>query len=244
MIQNLLPLFPRRIGGIGLIVVAGVLLFGLFLWLSGARFSRPLLALAATVSGGAVGYQFPKWFGLNLDPWTMVVLGSLILGTIGFMAHRFLAAMGLGVILAAWAALAIIACVGLGHAWNAPPPTAEFATFLNHLQKSLPPQLVTMILSASGIAIVAGTTTGFFWRRLGVVLFWSMTGLILVLLSALALTQSAGSQYVRAIAFRPERQALTIAVLLTIGAIVQWKMTFAKRSSKPAAPAPKPVPTA
>jgi hypothetical protein len=241
MIQNLLPLFPRRIAGMDLLVIVGVLLIGLALWLTGARFNRQLLALTATVSGGALAFQFPRWYGWSLDPWSAAVLGALVLGVLAFVACRYVTALALGSALAVWAALTCIACAGLGHGWTLPSAAADPTSVLgliSGIQNSMPHQLATLMLSAAGIAFVAGTTMGFFWRRLGVVLLWSMTGLLLVLVCSLALVQAGGRTYVRAIPPQGQRQALVIAALLAIGAAAQWKITFAKRSPKPL---PKPV---
>ena len=139
MIQNLLPLLPRRIGMVEFAGLAGSLVIGCGLWLAGARFSRPLLALAATVGGGAIGFQTPHWFGWTIDPWMLAVLGALLLGIVGFLAHVQMAALGLGFVVAIWTLLAIIAAVGVHQTWQWPSFTEADAisTYFSTLQQSL-----------------------------------------------------------------------------------------------------------
>jgi hypothetical protein len=230
VIQNLLPLFPRRIGATGLAVAIGSSAIGCGLWLVGARFSRPLLALAATIGGGAIGFQSPHWFGWTMDPWTVAVLGALVLGIFGLMAHRWLAVAGLGIVIAAWAILFAVSHYVMPKQFLAPllPTELIWAQLLN-FPKSLSDEVVQLFLVIGGAGLVGGVVIGWRWPRLGVVLFWALLGMILSLIPALAAAQAVEPRYLDLIPAHPQAQALTLAALVLVGTTVQWRMTFSKR---------------
>lgn len=238
MIQNLLPLFRWRLGTSGLTIAVFSWALGLALWLAGAKFSRQLLALTATAAGGAIGYLSPHWFDWTIDPWTVAVLGALIVGITGFMAHGYITAFGLGVVLAIWGALTAICAIGLPQFWDWPifPPNDDLWPFVYIIRASVPDHLIVMLCYAAGIGAVAGPFVGFVWPRLAVVLFWSLIGLTFILGPALWVGQS----YVHHLPPQPASQATILVMLILVGAGVQWRITFAKGSPKPAAK-PKPA---
>src|SRR5829696_7762977 len=104
MIQQLLGLLPRDIDAVALLIaVAGALLGGV-LWLGGSRFSRTLMTLISVSTGALVGLQVPKWYALGLEGWATAVLGALVFGISGYALHKVWVGMGLGLVLAGWAA--------------------------------------------------------------------------------------------------------------------------------------------
>jgi hypothetical protein len=237
LIQNLLPLLPRRIGAIGLTVAFGCVAVGCGLWLVGARFSRPLLALAASVGGGAIGFHSSRWFGQTLDPWMLSLLGALLLGVAGFMAHRWLAAVGLGIILAAWAVLTTIACQGPtgltgGSIWPAILPPDWTLDFVSIFPRVIPHQVIGLLSAVAVLVTLIGLTIAFFWQRFGVVLFWSLLGLLCSVLALLTAAREAGPDYVRMIPRQSANQAIALGALLSAGAVFQWKITFSKPRPK------------
>jgi hypothetical protein len=229
VLQNLLPLLPRRIGSAGAAIAFGLAAVGCGLWLAGARFSRPLLAIAATAGGGAIGFQSPHWFGWTIDPWAVAVLGALLLGVCGFLAHRWLAAAGLGVVLAAWGVLAAVTPSGLGgHLFAALIPREIIWAQLADFPNSIPNGIIELMLVAGGVGLVGGTTVALLWPRVGVTLFWTLLGLTLTLVSAVVATQAVHPAYLRLIP-RPRGEALALFSLLGLGMAVQWRMAFHKR---------------
>jgi hypothetical protein len=231
VLQNLLPLLPRRFSAIGLAFAAAFCVAGLGFWLLGARFSRPMLALAATVGGGAIGFNLPHWFGWSIDPWSVCVLGALLLGTFGFLAHAYLAAIGLGLLLSTWAVLTALAAQGPLTPWQWPTSLTATTTptFSFGLPQLLPEEISTPTLAAAAVSLFVGFTLALMFRRLGAVLFWSILGLSLILLTSLAAAQSAGPQYLQFIPPRATFQGLIVAALIAIGSAVQWKIAFPKR---------------
>src|SRR5215218_2320257 len=112
MIQQLLSLLPREINSIALMIaVAGAFLGGV-LWLGGSRFSRTLMTLISVSAGALIGLQVPKWFTPGLEGWATAVLGALILGISGYALHKVWVGLGLGFVLAIWAALATLSVCG------------------------------------------------------------------------------------------------------------------------------------
>jgi len=238
LIQNLLPLLPRRIGSAGLAIAVGSAALGVGLWLIGARFSRPLLATAATIGGGAIGYESPHWFDWKMDPWTVAVLGALLFGVVGFLAHRWVAAVGLGLILAIWTILAAIAHAGLPNKLIASLLPSEFIwSQIAQAPKNLPNQLVMVLLVAGGVGLLGGTAVALKWPRLGTALFWTILGLTISLISLLSAAQEYQPKSLSMIPPHAQVQILTLCGLVALGAAVQWRMAFKKRSSRPA---PKP----
>jgi hypothetical protein len=236
VIQNLLPLLPRRIDlPLAIEIVAG----GAAVWLAGARFSRTLLALAATLAGGAIGYQSPQWFGWNVDPWSVAVGGALMLGIIGFIGHRWIAALGLGVVLSVWTVLATIACVGL----HGIPDFAELlprnaiAANLNSSPQGASETNGPIIFAALAVGLIAGITFAVAYRRLALVLFWSLLGSAAAILPALAVARP---HYLTWVPRSALEQGLFLFVMVALGAAVQWRITFSKASASAVHSSPKP----
>jgi hypothetical protein len=243
VIQNLLPLLPRRIGAAGVAAAIALLILGCGLWLLGARFSRPLLTLASALGGGAIGFQFPHWFGWSIDPMAMAILGSLLLGTFGYLVHNVLAAAGLGMAIAFWAALAAVAWMGLGSHWAWPAAAARHAhvAYLPLLYHSLPPRLGLTLAAAVGVGLLGGWTIAYLWPRVGVVLFWSLSGVAAATAGAMIAARAAGPRTLEQfIPNRPGAQAMAWVGLVALGAGLQWRIAFFKKkppASKPAAAA-------
>src|SRR5205814_3324474 len=120
MIQKLLPLLPQQLSSLTLIIaIAGAALGGI-LWLGGSRFSRTLMTLTSVSTGALIGLQFPKWFAIGLEGWATGILGALILGISGYLLHKFWVGMGLGLVLAVWAAMATFVFCADPKGWTWP----------------------------------------------------------------------------------------------------------------------------
>ena len=159
------------------------------------------------------------------------MLGALLLGIVGFLAHVYLAAAGLGLLLSAWAILTALAAEGPLTPWQLPAGYSPAAarTFVVGLPQLLPEEISRPALAAAGVSLFVGVTLALMFRRLGAVLFWSILGLSLILLTSLAAAQSAGPQYLSLIPARAASQALIVFALIAIGSTIQWKIAFPKR---------------
>jgi hypothetical protein len=241
--QNLVPLLPRRIGSAGAAIAVTSAAVGCGLWLAGARFSRPLLAFAATVGGGAIAYQTPRWFGWTIDPIAVAVLGAILTGVFGFLAHRWLAAAGLGIVLAVWAIAEAVGPGGLGgQLFTALVPREIVWAQLADFPNSVPNGIIELMLVAGGAGLIGGTTVALLWPRVGVTLFWTILGLTLTLVSAVVAAKAVHPASLRLMP-RPREEAVALLTLLGIGMAVQWKMAFRKRPAGRPAKSPTPTPS-
>jgi hypothetical protein len=224
MIQQLLALLPRQINTLVLVLaIAGALLGGL-LWLAGARFNRTLVTLLSVTAGGLFGLQFPHWFGWRLEGWATAVLAALVLGISGYVLHKLWVGVGLGVVLAAWAALVTIALYPepKGFAW----PTIEgiaWRDVLLTLWNAFSPEARRILPYACGGALLTGVAITFLWPRLGVVLLYSTAGVSLFLgLGTLALN-AAKRDWLGIIPNQTSSQLIVLGSLVAFGAILQWR---------------------
>src|SRR5258708_25325408 len=130
--QEVLALLPRHINSLAqAIAIAGAVLGGL-LWLGGSRFSRTLMTLISVSTGGLIGLQMPRWFGWGLEGWATAVLGALVLGISGYALHKLWVGLGLGLVLAIWAAVGtLLVCADpKGFFW---PVGVQGSTLQSHL---------------------------------------------------------------------------------------------------------------
>src|SRR5215218_9169883 len=105
MVQQLLPLLPKEIGQAALIAALVGTFIGVGLWLAGARFSRPLITLVTVSLGAVIGRALPGWMNWNVNSMAASVGGAVVLGMSGYVMHRVWVGLGLGLLLACWAAL-------------------------------------------------------------------------------------------------------------------------------------------
>lgn len=235
ILQNLLPLIPRRLGAVGLTAAIGASALGCGLWLIGARFSRPLLALGATVGGGAIGFQSPQWFGWTIDPWGVAVLGSLLLGIVAFLTHRWLAAFGLGLILAAWVVVAAFATAEMPNQWlMSMLPSEVIWAKLADVPHQLPSAVAALLMLGSAGGLIGGTMLALRWPRLGMSLFWTILGLTIALASGLIAVQNVQPEYLRLIPSRPQLELFSLTGLIAVGTAAQWRLAFYKRPPRKA----------
>src|SRR5882672_1369520 len=106
MMQQLLSLLPKEINSLAMMIALAGAVLGGILWLGGSRFSRTLMTLISVFVGALVGLQLPRWLPLGLEGWATATLGALVLGISGYALHKVWVGMGLGLVLAGWAALA------------------------------------------------------------------------------------------------------------------------------------------
>src|SRR5947209_12518319 len=83
MVQELLPLLPKELGTLALVLAVAGAVAGVGLWLVGSRFSRSLVTLLLVSVGGWTGLFFPRWFGWAIDGWAPAVGLAVVLGAAG-----------------------------------------------------------------------------------------------------------------------------------------------------------------
>jgi hypothetical protein len=237
LIQNLLPLMPRRLGAAGTAPILAAVAFGCALWVIGARFSRPMLSMLATLGGALIGFQFPSWLGWGIDPWSVAMLFGLIFGVVAFAFHRWAATLSLGLVMALWGGLGAIAAVG----WKDQIPsggifTLEFIRSCLVTTNDAPPDFSRQVLLvAASIGMMGGFTLAMIWQRVGLAMLWSMIGLTLVLMPALSAAEQGGSagRIIQMIPRQAAGQAVTLLALVVIGALVQLNFSFPLAAQQP-----------
>lgn len=183
MVQELLPMLPQEAGRVALVVAIVGTLFGLGLWLAGARYSRPLLTLLAVSIGGVVGQKMPVLASWTMNSGATAVGGAFVLGLSAYLLHRLWVALLLGLVLGAWAALGtwIICNDGFVWAWPAVDAETTLRTFANATWASLPEAVRKYMPVATGIAMLSGFASTLVWPRVGQVLLYSTAGVSLLI---------------------------------------------------------------
>src|SRR5476651_527400 len=106
MLQLLIQWMPDQVGAAALTIALAGAAAGAVLWLSGARFSRTLVGLAAVAVGAVVGMELPRRLGWTISGAGPAVGLALMCGLMGYLFHRLWIGIGLGTVLAGWAFLA------------------------------------------------------------------------------------------------------------------------------------------
>src|SRR5258705_6783351 len=178
MIQQFLALLPRQINSLALaIAIAGAVLGGI-LWLGGSRFSRTLMTLISVSTGGLIGLQMPGWFGWGLEGWATAVLGALVLGISGYVLHKLWVGLGLGLVLAVWAAMGtLLVCADpKGFVWPVGVQGSTLQSHLVDLWNSLTPEARKLLPFACCAGLLSGICATLLWPPLGIVLLYSTAG--------------------------------------------------------------------
>jgi hypothetical protein len=226
MMQQLLGLLPERLDTVALLIaVVGAFLGGV-LWLGGSRFSRTLMTLISVSAGALIGLQVPRWFATGLEGWATAVLGALVLGISGYVMHKVWVGLGLGLVLAVWAALATFVLCGdpKGFAW---PVMAEGGTvrgYLGDLWNALSPDARRLLPFACCAALMSGMVASVVWQKLGVVLLYSTAGITLLLGMGAVAINSAKREWLSVIPSQTSSQVIVLVCAVAFGAILQWRV--------------------
>lgn len=225
MIQQLLALLPKEIDSIALVIaVAGALLGGI-LWLGGSRFSRTLMTLISVFAGALLGLYLPRWFPLGLEGWATAVLGALVFGISGYAMHKVWVGLGLGLVLASWAALAILVLCGdpKGFTWPLSTPDSTFQSRLIDIWNAFTPEVRRLLPFAACAGFISGICASLMWQRLGVVLLYSTAGVSLLVGLGIAILNSAKHEWLKIIPSQTSSQVIVLISLVAFGAVLQWR---------------------
>jgi hypothetical protein len=208
--------------------------FGASLWLVGARFSRSLITLLLVTVGAGVGLLLPRWCGWGIDGWVTAIGAALALGASGFFMHRFWVGVGLGLVVAAWAAVLVwLLCKG-PETWSVPKYEAgsKLITYFQTLWQSVPAATQRYLPPTCGIALLSGLASAMLWPRFGVVVLYSMTGVSLLVGLGLFAMNAARPQWIGSLPAKPVSQALSIFGMVAFGAVLQWRIAPSKQGKK------------
>ena len=245
MVQEILPLLPKELGTLALALSIGGCLVGVGLWLLGSRFSRTLISLVLVSVGGWTGLFLPRWFHWTIDGWAPAIGLALILGATGFFLHRMWVGVGLGLVLAVWAAVITWMLCGGNASWSWPRlSTSTFVVdYAQSLWQSLPPGVQKYLPFSCGAALVSGVASALLWPRIGVVTLYSIAGVSLIFALGLSAVNFSRPQWIGMLPARTSSQAMTLLAMVAFGALLQWKIApKLKAAGKSPAPRPKPAP--
>jgi hypothetical protein len=246
MLQELLPLLPKEVGSLMIALAIAGTLIGAALWLIGGRFSRSLITLVLVSAGGWVGLYLPTWCGWAIDGWVVAIGLAVAAGASGFFMHRLWVAVGFGLVLTAWTALAVWLLMKHDGTWAFPKLESPFvpAVFGKALWQSVPPAIQQVLPYACGMALVSGFSAALLWPRLGLVLLYSMAGVTIFLGLGMCLINAQRPQWIRSMPATWSSQLLILSAMVGFGAVLQWNIAPSKKSgssgagSKPAARKP------
>lgn len=236
MIQQLLSLLPQHISSIALMLAVAGAFVGGILWLGGARFSRTLVTLISVSTGALIGLQVPRWFGLGLEPWATAILGALVFGVSGYMLHKVWVGLGLGLILALWAGLAVFSFCGdpNGFVWPIEQAGEGWKDYAVDVWNACTPETRRLLPFACCAALLSGLAVSILWPRLGAVLLYSSTGMSLLVGLGVAAMNSAKKEWLRVIPNQTSSQLIVLGSMVAFGAILQWRVAPGGKGGRPA----------
>lgn len=224
-----------------------IALAGAMVYLLGARFSRGLVTLALVTLGAFLGKLIPPALGTHIDPAAGCIVGALVLGVLAFVFHRFLIAWSLGLLTGLCVVLGLFVHATTPAAWTWPSLSHGLSPALELCAAQLGTDTVQRMAALGGIASLAATALAFVFPRIGLCLFWSLLGLMLMLTSLLGYSAAHTSDLLTSLSARDtQTQLIALAALLLTGFVIQWPQTGKRKAPAPepapAAPAPAPEP--
>jgi len=218
MVQELTSLMPHQMGELALwMAMAGVAL-GAGLWLAGTCFSRSIITLLLVAIGSFAGKRLPGWMGWSIDPMATAVGGAILLGISGYLLHQYWVGIGLGLVLAAWTALLTWKNSGQGVSWREMEGWSSARLMLS--------------FAVWGMGI-SGIAAAWLWPKVGQSLFYSITGLTMVLAMALTIAQLGRAGWLQWVPAGKWAQYSSMASLVLVGVAVQWRLGSGSAKSSP-----------
>lgn len=236
MVEELVNFLPAEPGTMGLIIAIVGSLVGVGIWLLGSRFSRPMITLLTVLLGAFVGMQMPRWFGWQISGAGPAVGAALVLGVTGYVLHGMWVGIGLGTVLASWAALACWMSFRSGASWTWPAMTEGMglAEFTQAVWNGLPPDVARILPYASATAMMTGLGLAIIWPRVSLILGWSMAGVTLLTGMGVAALDFGRPEWLSRLPSPMWAQGTLVMLMVALGSIIQWKL-----GPKPAISQPK-----
>jgi hypothetical protein len=236
MMQTLFVFFPSQMGGFAVFVAVVGALFGATLWLCGSRYNRTILTLLALSLGTILGLQLPQWFGWKIDRWATGMLACLIFGATGYAWNKAWVGIGLGMVLACWAAVATFAVYGFGPvvpggpAWLMPvfKPGMTAGAWTLDFWNSLATQTRHLLPFAIAAGLLTGIGAAVAWPRFGTVLLYSTLGVSLLIALGTAVVLSTHPAWLGIVPNTVSSQAVVLGSLVAFGVIFQWRANPAR----------------
>ena len=226
MLQEFLSWVPQVVARPWLPGAVACAVAGLVLWAAGARVSRSVFTLLG-VAAGAWGALFARqrlW--PEVEPMGLACAGALVLGLAGYLLHTVWVGLTLGTILG-WAGV-LIAWKRLagGASWSVPALdlSAPAHVILRDLWGSLPgplPKVMPLVICG---CFGTGVVITLVWPKLGRVLAFAAVGSLMLVgggVVALAIARPEWLAYFPAAA---QTQGVALALVVTLGAALQWSM--------------------
>jgi hypothetical protein len=236
VVQELVNLLPPDPGTVGLIVAIVGSLLGLGIWLVGSRYSRTIITLLTVLIGATVGMHLPQWCGWGISGAGPAVAGALVLGVTGYALTGMWVGLGMGTVLAAWAAIACWITLRNGAVWKWPDieETATLASYGAAVWQSLPPDVARILPYASATMLVSGLAMAIVWPKLSLILGWSLAGTTLLAGMGVAAVDFGRPQWLASIPSPLWAQTTLLGSLVALGTLVQWKLGPKPAAGKPA----------
>jgi hypothetical protein len=235
MLQALLSLLPTETGTAAAVFAIVGVLCGVALWLSGARFSRYIITLAAVAIGTSIGVALPRWCGWKIDGSGPAVGGAIVLGASGYVLHRVWVGAWFGFVLSIWAALATWMELAANDIWIWPERAGlSIPAYLRQVWDALPPDVSHALPVVCGAAFLIGAIPATIWPRAGMVFLYSALGATLVGGMGTAVVNMEQPQWLAKVPPKTSVQATAVMLVVLLGAGVQWQLNF--RKPKAAAP--------
>jgi hypothetical protein len=207
-------------------VVGGVL------WLFGSRFSQAFLALAGVGAGAWLGLKLPAWFSLPIGGWASACAAALILGLLGYVLDRLWVGIGLGLLLAAWAAFGMLVNHKLYYAFPAIQPHQSATEYLATAYRHVPDHVRRILPVMAGLTIGATLAMMLWLPRASLYLFYSLFGVTCLAVFGLAVARLSRASLLRIYPDRQTTQLLVALGMTLFGFVVQWRLSTAGRPAK------------
>ncbi len=243
MFQHWITLLPHQTGTITMIVAVIGCIFGLALWIAGARFSRSILTLAAVALGTICRIEAPALVQMvDRSDGAAPVGIAVVLGVSAYVFHRIWVGAWLGTILTLWSALVLWAMRGHAFKWRWPQynPAQTLPQYFQDLWQNVPESLHECLAFCAIAALLIGISAAWLWPRIGVALLWSAAGVSLLLPTAATAISLFDPTAFRHLPRQNSSQMALLLGLLAAGALFQWRMIAAVQSAESKGQAPSP----
>ena len=237
MVQEILPLLPDALTTPQALLSLAALIAGVFLWLTGAAWSRGIVTLIAVAVGALIGMNVPRWYLWPVNSMAMAVLGAVGFGLSAFLIERLWVGLTLGVVLACWTTFAVWVVARPADfvwperaAWEVQaltPPQYARDVFLR-----VPDDVREVLPYAAGTALLSGLALALLFPRLGRVMCMSVTGVTLAFLFGLLLVSTQRSGWLAHVPPQPVAQIGILAGMVMMGVLAQWPFSGPKETKR------------